>query len=153
MYRARFPTPVCRLSFNRCRFGDKYKVLRSSQSRSVSYFTVPPRAHPSTGSQSGSATPGLTQVPSTRSEALILGIPSLTSRSYFRHFYYVRSRRDRHRNYGRRLRKSKRADPSVTEAAREPGSDAHEGSEKRGLCHTESGLFPQMNATPVYRGF
>ena len=36
-------------------------------SQSVSYFTVPPRAHPSTGSQSGSATPGLTQVPSTRS--------------------------------------------------------------------------------------
>ena len=28
-------------------------------SQSVSYFTVPPRAHPSTGSQSGSATPGL----------------------------------------------------------------------------------------------
>ena len=37
--------------------------------------------------------------------------------------------------------KSKRADPSATEAAREPGSDAHEGSEKAGLCHTESGLF------------
>ena len=36
-----------------------------SVSQSVSYFTVPPRAHPSTGSQSGSATPGLTQVPST----------------------------------------------------------------------------------------
>ena len=36
-------------------------------SQSVSNFTVPPRAHPSTGSQSGSATPGLTQVPSTRS--------------------------------------------------------------------------------------
>ena len=35
-------------------------------SQSVSYFTVPPRAHPSTGSQSGSATPGLTQVPSTQ---------------------------------------------------------------------------------------
>ena len=29
-----------------------------SVSQSVSYFTVPPRAHPSTGSQSGSATPG-----------------------------------------------------------------------------------------------
>ena len=28
-------------------------------SQSVSYFTVPPRAHPSTGSQSGSATPGV----------------------------------------------------------------------------------------------
>ena len=28
-------------------------------SQSVSDFTVPPRAHPSTGSQSGSATPGL----------------------------------------------------------------------------------------------
>ena len=38
----------------------------SSVSQSVSYFTVPPRAHPSTGSQSGSATPGLTQVPSYR---------------------------------------------------------------------------------------
>ena len=37
------------------------------QFSSVSYFTVPPSAHPSTGSQSGSATPGLTQVPSTRS--------------------------------------------------------------------------------------
>ena len=38
-----------------------------------SYFTVPPRAHPSTGSQSGSATrtPGLTQVPSTRSRGLL----------------------------------------------------------------------------------
>ena len=36
----------------------------ASVSQSVSYFTVPPRAHPSTGSQSGSATPGLTQVPS-----------------------------------------------------------------------------------------
>ena len=40
-------------------------------SQSVSYFTVPPRAHPSTGSQSGSATPGLTQVPSTRSRGLL----------------------------------------------------------------------------------
>ena len=30
----------------------------SSVSQSVSHFTVPPRAHPSTGSQSGSATPG-----------------------------------------------------------------------------------------------
>ena len=40
-------------------------------SQSVSYFTVPPRAHPSTGSQSGSATPGLTQVPSTRSQGLL----------------------------------------------------------------------------------
>ena len=39
--------------------------------KSVSYFTVPPRAHPSTGSQSGSATPGLTQVPSTRSQGLL----------------------------------------------------------------------------------
>ena len=36
----------------------------ASAGQSVSYFTVPPRAHPSTGSQSGSATPGLTQVPS-----------------------------------------------------------------------------------------
>ena len=40
-------------------------------SQSVSYFTVPPRAHPSTGSQSGSATPGRTQVPSTRSRGLL----------------------------------------------------------------------------------
>ena len=39
-------------------------------SQSVSYFTVPPRAQPSTGSQSGSAAPGLTQVPSTRSRGL-----------------------------------------------------------------------------------
>ena len=41
-------------------------------SQSVSYFTVPPRAHPSTGSQSGSATPGQTQVPSTRSRGGLL---------------------------------------------------------------------------------
>ena len=34
-------------------------------SQSVSYFTVPPRAHPSTGSQSGSATPGLCSITST----------------------------------------------------------------------------------------
>ena len=34
-------------------------------SQSVSYFTVPPRSHPSTGSQSGSTAPVLTQVPST----------------------------------------------------------------------------------------
>ena len=38
------------------------QTLRGRLSQSVSYFTVPPRAHPSTGSQSGSATPGLTQV-------------------------------------------------------------------------------------------
>ena len=43
----------------------------ASVSQSVSYFTVPPRAHPSTGSQSGTATPGLTQVPSTRSRGLL----------------------------------------------------------------------------------
>ena len=36
--------------------------VREEDSQSVSYFTVPPRAHPSTGSQSGSATPGRTQV-------------------------------------------------------------------------------------------
>ena len=42
-------------------------ILQPSVSQSVSFFTVPPRAHPSTGSQSGSATPGQTQVPSTRS--------------------------------------------------------------------------------------
>ena len=35
--------------------------MPQSASQSVSYFTVPPHAHPSTGSQSGSATPGLTQ--------------------------------------------------------------------------------------------
>jgi hypothetical protein len=46
-------------------------VASRSVSQSVSYFTVPPRAHPSTGSQSGSATPGLTQVPSTRSRGLL----------------------------------------------------------------------------------
>ena len=47
--------------------------IRSQYSQSVSHFTVPPRAHPSTGSQSGSATPGLTQVevPSTRSRGLL----------------------------------------------------------------------------------
>ena len=45
-------------------------LSKSGKSQSVSYFTVPPRAHPSTGSQSGSATPGLTQVPSTRSRGL-----------------------------------------------------------------------------------
>ena len=49
-----------------------YSQVNSSQvSQSVSYFTVPPRAHPSTGSQSGSATPGRTQVPSTRSRGLL----------------------------------------------------------------------------------
>ena len=37
---------------------------RQSVSQSVSYFTVPPRAQPSAGSPSGSAAPGLTQVPS-----------------------------------------------------------------------------------------
>ena len=36
--------------------------LERHDSQSVSYFTVPPRAHPSIGSQSGSATPVLTQV-------------------------------------------------------------------------------------------
>ena len=46
-------------------------LSKSGKSQSVSYFTVPPRAHPSTGSQSGSATPGLTQVPSTRSRGLL----------------------------------------------------------------------------------
>ena len=35
-------------------------LISYSVSQSVSYFTVPPRAHPSTGgSQSGSAAPGL----------------------------------------------------------------------------------------------
>ena len=42
-----------------------------SQFQSVSYFTVTSRAHPSTGSQSGSAAPDLTQVPSTRSRGLL----------------------------------------------------------------------------------
>jgi hypothetical protein len=50
------------------------KTRGAAASQSVSDFTVPPRAHPSTGtgSQSGSATPGLTQVhvPSTRSRGL-----------------------------------------------------------------------------------
>ena len=36
--------------------------VKDTDSQSVSYFTVPPRAHPSTGSQSGSAAPVLTQV-------------------------------------------------------------------------------------------
>ena len=49
----------------------KSQVPQVKSSQSVSYFTVPPRAHPSTGSQSGSATPGLTQVPSTRSQGLL----------------------------------------------------------------------------------
>ena len=35
--------------------------VNTTVSQSVSFFTVPHRAHPSTGSQSGSATPGLTQ--------------------------------------------------------------------------------------------
>ena len=52
--------PICILSSSRGH-------CQSVKGQSVSYFTVPPRAHPSTGSQSGSATPGLTQVPSTRS--------------------------------------------------------------------------------------
>ena len=44
-----------------------------SVSQLFAYFTVPPRAHrhPSTGSQSGSAAPNLTQVPSTRSRGLL----------------------------------------------------------------------------------
>ena len=41
------------------------KLLWEPVSQTVSYFTVPPRAHPSTGSQSGSATPGLTTNTST----------------------------------------------------------------------------------------
>ena len=51
---------------------DEMYCLYYTVSQSVSLdFTVPPRAHPSTGSQSGSATPGLTQVPSTRSRGLL----------------------------------------------------------------------------------
>ena len=37
--------------------------LRLRFSQSVSYFTVPPRAHPSAGSQSGSATVSRITVP------------------------------------------------------------------------------------------
>ena len=53
--------------------GTAYAYERISVSQSVSDFTVPPRAHPSTGSQSGSATPGVsnTSVPSTRSRGLL----------------------------------------------------------------------------------
>ena len=43
---------------------EKRQSVSQSVSQSVIFFTVPPRAHPSTGSQSGSAAPGLTQVPS-----------------------------------------------------------------------------------------
>ena len=55
-------------------------VLLGSDSQPVSYFTVPPRAHPSTGSQSGSATPGLLvnkrdKSPSTRQLAYSLVAP------------------------------------------------------------------------------
>ena len=53
-------------------FEKSIKSVTFTFSQSVSYFTVPPRAHPSTGSQSGSATPGLTQVPSTRSRGLLI---------------------------------------------------------------------------------
>ena len=53
-----------------------FTSLVESVSQSVSYFTVPPRAHTSTGSQSGSATPGLTQVPSTRSRGLLAIVAS-----------------------------------------------------------------------------
>ena len=44
----------------RCKSGS-YDTIEETRtvSQSVSYFTVPPRAHPSTGSQSGSAAPGL----------------------------------------------------------------------------------------------
>ena len=49
--------------------------LTKNLSQSVSQLFHGPapdgRAHPSTGSQSGSATPGLTQVPSTRSRGLL----------------------------------------------------------------------------------
>ena len=41
------------------------------RARGHARFTVPPRAHPSTGSQSGSAAPVLPQVPSTRSRGLL----------------------------------------------------------------------------------
>ena len=49
-----------------------FSCLEDLSSVRFSYFTVPPRAHPSTGSQSGSAAPDLTQVPSTRSRGLHL---------------------------------------------------------------------------------
>ena len=39
-------------------------MIIASVSQSVSYFTVPPRAHPSAVSPSGFAAPGQTQVPS-----------------------------------------------------------------------------------------
>ena len=48
---------------------ERWRRVVQHVSQSVRYFTVPPRAHP-TGSQSGSAAPGLTQVPSSRSRGL-----------------------------------------------------------------------------------
>ena len=47
------------------------RVALRTVSQSVSNFTVLPRAHPSTGSQSGSAAPVQPQVPSTRSRGLL----------------------------------------------------------------------------------
>ena len=46
------------LSLECLEFREKWRAHKSFKpvSQSVSYFTVPPRAHPSTGSQSGSAT-------------------------------------------------------------------------------------------------
>ena len=46
--------------------GGRWPRAKKPGGQSVSCFTVPPRAHPSTGSQSGTAAPVLTQVPSTR---------------------------------------------------------------------------------------
>ena len=56
--------PVMRttgMGADRCSMAGMGVGAGSLKSQSVSYFTVPPRAHPSTGSQSGSATPGRTQ--------------------------------------------------------------------------------------------
>ena len=74
-------SPECeREAEKRARAGESVPVSKarrkSSQGKNpvslaVIYFTVPRRAHPSTGSQSGSATPGQTQVPSTRSRGLL----------------------------------------------------------------------------------
>ena len=55
-----------------CRVPYRSKV-REEDSQSVSYFTVPPRAHPSTGSQRVRLrhSRSRTQVPSTRSRGLL----------------------------------------------------------------------------------
>ena len=50
-------------AFSSPKVANPITIIITSVSQSVRYFTVPPRAHPSAGSQSGSAAPGLTQVP------------------------------------------------------------------------------------------